>query len=174
MSEKYLSIKPLAVIVVILLSFSTNACADQPLSATKNHPSTMNQHKKTISVKIPKNTAYFIAVDKNGRTIAFKGINKKGKAINSKPCAVCTAELSYKYGKSCDKLRADKKLKQKVLASTVGDQFANLPFCASTHNVEVLGLHANFVLQTSFNPDCLSKIEVGGRIIWTYPENCAH
>lgn len=168
----------ISILVVSAFSFINTACATDTLNqsapvVTPQAPQT-SQDTDTITLKVPKNTTYVIAVSHDGQTLSFQGINEKGEVENAKPCAVCTVELSHKYGKFCDKLRDNPKLKMNVLSQTIGNKNADLPFCAGTHKVEFLGVDTHQFVRTRMNPDCISKLESGGRIIWSYPPNCAH
>jgi hypothetical protein len=159
----------------VFMGFTTTACASSTVDDGHHKVPPINQPtKNVISVDVPRNTAYLIAVDHSGRTLSFKGVDANGKPYDAKPCAVCTVELSHKYGKFCGELRKSSKLKKKVLSKTLGKNYSDLPFCAGTHKIEFLGVDSHQFIRTRMNPDCISKIESGGRIIWSIPTNCAH
>jgi len=174
MKYKYLSIRLIVGVIFILLSLISNAFAgDVSVSKRQLSQSSLSTNSGYVSVKVPKNTRYFIAADKNGKTLLFQGIDENGRLEKSKACAVCTVELSNNYGSFCEKLRGNKDLRKRVLTKTIGKQYANLSFCAGTNKVEFLGVKRNDVIFTRMNPICLSKIEVAGSVIYSLPPGCA-
>lgn len=173
MKFKYLSSRSIVGVIFIVLPLISNVFAgDLSIAKRQINLSTTNTNNDYITVRIPKNSKYLIAADGNGQTLLFQGVSK-GKIEDAKACAICTVELSNKFGSFCEKLRDNKKLRKKVLSKTIGREYKNLSFCAGANKVEFLGIQRNDVILTRMNPVCFLKEEVFGRVVYAYPPGCA-
>lgn len=162
--------------MLIILNFNVYADSDLPQQYLNYQP-IVNQINGTIPVKIPVGTTYFRAVNKFGKTLMFKGVNKQGKIVDPEYCAVCTTGLTNKYGRFCKKLRNDNDLKTKVLMRTIGTKYANLPFCPlitnNTSNFQLANNRNNVsFLVDSKIIECYFYSESGGDIIASWPKDC--